>query len=337
MSIETPRLFKTPFAGKAETSTINTVPDVPNPNDIAQKPSLAAYSTGFPSRSMQPPQAGGQPFYGQDVNGILNDISANTQYVQAGNYYPFDADFQTAVGGYNKFAVVLNPSDGKLYQSLVDANTAPLSDTKSWFFFTDGNYLPLTGGTITGRLTVESNLNVKKSVTLRETNQYPTTGILMEANTVESDPFAGYVVRRFGDFFEINATTNGVVTKNIASYNSVKDEWNFNTSGLTKNGVPLTSGNDFKYDFTPDSAVANHGNGVIYLPNGIMIQFMYSRAKSKTYKWPVPFTEFVTAVNAGSYASAADTWNISIYYGLEQVEVAQPSIWYEATFIAIGK
>lgn len=163
MSLEQPRMLNKHFAEDADPKTIHNIPDVPDPNDIAQRPSLASYSTGFPPRSMAPPQAGGQPFYGQDVNGILKDVSANVQYIQAGNYYPFNANFQKAVGGYNKFAVVLNTEDDKLYQSLVDNNTAPLSDTKSWFFFTDGKYLSLTGGTVTGDTNFTAKLQNKGS------------------------------------------------------------------------------------------------------------------------------------------------------------------------------
>lgn len=74
----------------------------------------AGYNEGFPPINMTSVAAGGIPPYGQDMNGILYDLSAAIQYAQSGMRFPFDAAFATAIGGYGVGAVVSDPTDKSL-------------------------------------------------------------------------------------------------------------------------------------------------------------------------------------------------------------------------------
>jgi hypothetical protein len=73
---------------------------------------------------MTPIAAGGVPPFGQDMNGILKQITQGIQWEQAGGGYAFDAAFATSIGGYPKGAIVNSAIVlGKKWTSLVDNNT----------------------------------------------------------------------------------------------------------------------------------------------------------------------------------------------------------------------
>lgn len=58
-------------------------------------------------------------------------ISDNLQYLQAGNFYQYDADFSKLIGGYKKGAVIKG-SDGRLYQSILDNNIEDPIHSNKW-------------------------------------------------------------------------------------------------------------------------------------------------------------------------------------------------------------
>lgn len=66
----------------------------------------AGYAEGFPPINMTAVAAGGIPPFGQDMNGVLYDLSAAIRYLQSGIDFPFDSAFATAIGGYPKGALV---------------------------------------------------------------------------------------------------------------------------------------------------------------------------------------------------------------------------------------
>lgn len=74
----------------------------------------AGYAEGFPPINMTAVAAGGIPPFGQDMNGVLYDLSAAIQYEQSGIEFPFDSAFATAIGGYGVGAVVSDPTDKSL-------------------------------------------------------------------------------------------------------------------------------------------------------------------------------------------------------------------------------
>lgn len=103
----------TPFAAQGEK---NEIPQNGTNTDV-----LASYQLGFPPLTMQ--DAGGTPPNGKDVNGILYAICSMLQYVQAGGFYPYNATFAQAVGGYPIGARVLAADGKSLWINLAAGNT----------------------------------------------------------------------------------------------------------------------------------------------------------------------------------------------------------------------
>lgn len=86
----------------------------------------AGYSQGFGPVNLTPVEAGGIPPWGQDMNGVLFDLSSAIQYVQEGRAFPFNQSFADAIGGYSKGSVVSSVSDSSVkYESTIDGNQTP--------------------------------------------------------------------------------------------------------------------------------------------------------------------------------------------------------------------
>lgn len=83
----------------------------------------ASFAKGFPPETFQPVASGGVPPFGQDANGIFNQLSAWAQWQAAGGAAQYNSAFSAAVGGYPKFAVLASTTPGRFWQSTVDNNT----------------------------------------------------------------------------------------------------------------------------------------------------------------------------------------------------------------------
>ena len=149
MPITRPINILTPFASAALAGSINTLPATPSGSN------LASWPEGFPPITMNP--VGGLPPYGQDFNGVLNNISAGLQWAQAGGAPAYDAGLSASIGGYPKGAVlVLN--DGFTFVistasgNTNNPNTVGLGGTSGWQPFGGtlagaGSWAPATTGT----------------------------------------------------------------------------------------------------------------------------------------------------------------------------------------------
>lgn len=84
---------------------------------------VATFDKGFPPITMQPLSAGGKPPSGKDMNGILNAITIQQQWQNAGGSYPFDASFASAVGGYPSGAFVPASDYSGYWQNTADGNS----------------------------------------------------------------------------------------------------------------------------------------------------------------------------------------------------------------------
>lgn len=105
MSLTAPTKVTVPFANSGAKNTI------PVPSQIGVTSGAASFTDGFPPLTMLPIASGGIPPFGQDMNGILYDLSVYSQWQQAGGSFPFDGTFATAIGGYPQGAIVAH-SDG---------------------------------------------------------------------------------------------------------------------------------------------------------------------------------------------------------------------------------
>ena len=72
----------------------------PVPSQQGIKNGAASLNDGFPPLTMTSPSIGGVPPYGIDMNGVLYPHSAWVVFLAAGQLPPYDAELQTAMGGY---------------------------------------------------------------------------------------------------------------------------------------------------------------------------------------------------------------------------------------------
>lgn len=105
-----------------------------------------------------PPQQGGKAVKREDFNGALYLLSNLLFYLQKGWQFEWDANQNYYAG-----CIVKDPNNGKMYQRLNDgtSNTTPHSDTTNWKLWDLSmlaNYLPLSGGTLTGS-TIDRNVD----------------------------------------------------------------------------------------------------------------------------------------------------------------------------------
>lgn len=128
-----PAKFNIPFASSAIAPYIRTIPQSPSGT-----PGQAALTTGFPPENFNPVAAGGVPPFGADFNGIFNQTTSWSRWQATGRAFPpYDATFQTAIGGYPKGAIVESLVEDMLfYGCLVDNNvTNPDTGGAGWFIW----------------------------------------------------------------------------------------------------------------------------------------------------------------------------------------------------------
>lgn len=119
-----------PFAANG---TKNTIPET---SQIGVTPGAASLNDGFPPLTFTPLAAGGVPPSGADFNGILNLLSQNTQWQNAGGFFPYSASFSTAIGGYPKTALLAKASGLGFWLNLADNNTTdPDTGGAGWIAF----------------------------------------------------------------------------------------------------------------------------------------------------------------------------------------------------------
>lgn len=105
-----PAKLPLPFAATGDRNAI------PVTSQIATTPGAASFEDGFPPLTRTPLVAGGVPPFGQDMNGILYELSVLIRWVTAGGGFPYDATFAADgnVDGYPKGARLMR-SDGMGY------------------------------------------------------------------------------------------------------------------------------------------------------------------------------------------------------------------------------
>jgi len=117
ISSSVPTLVPLPFAASGSKHAI------PTASQIGITAGAASLTDGFPPLTFTPIASGGVPPDGNDMNGILNLISANTQWANAGGTYPYNAAFSTSIGGYPRGAVLIMAAGTGFWLSTIDNNT----------------------------------------------------------------------------------------------------------------------------------------------------------------------------------------------------------------------
>ena len=103
-----------------DSGTKNAIPVADQTGSI---PNGASYETGFPDITMLAKTSGGLAPLGQDVNGVLNELSAHTKFQNCGGRYRFDAALAAAIGGYPAGFVLQDDAGQHEYVSAINDNT----------------------------------------------------------------------------------------------------------------------------------------------------------------------------------------------------------------------
>ena len=114
-----PAGFPIPFANNAGAGFIRTIPTA---SQIGITAGAASLTDGFPPLTFNPTAAGGVPPFGQDFNGLLNEITSAIQWLQAGFTPSYNAAFCQFVGGYASGAVLGNAAGTTFWKSTADNN-----------------------------------------------------------------------------------------------------------------------------------------------------------------------------------------------------------------------
>lgn len=150
LAADLPDRFNIPFADAAGPSYIRPVPEA---SQIGIEDGAASLTDGFPPDTFTPVTAGGVPPFGQDFNGLLNQITAWNRWQAAGGPVKWDSAFSAAIGGYPQGATVMSATTaGLFWLSLADNNaTNPDAGGANWRAFTPGmtGAYGVTGGTAT--------------------------------------------------------------------------------------------------------------------------------------------------------------------------------------------
>lgn len=107
---------------------------VPIPSQVGIESGAASFTDGFPPDCFDPISAGGEPPFGKDFNGLLNQMSAGIRWLQAGAPLFYDATWIATSGGYPKGSTLSSTVVvGKQWISLVESNITnpddPLTST----------------------------------------------------------------------------------------------------------------------------------------------------------------------------------------------------------------
>nr|DAH84742.1 MAG TPA: tail fiber protein [Caudoviricetes sp.] len=125
-----PARFNIPFADSAGGGYVRSIPEA---SQIGVQAGAASLTTGFPPLNWLPVGAGGVPPFGQDMNGILKQITQWSRWQAAGGLAPYNSAFSSAIGGYPKNAILMAVSANHLWFNLVDDNTTnPDSGGANW-------------------------------------------------------------------------------------------------------------------------------------------------------------------------------------------------------------
>lgn len=174
-STNIPTKIPLPFAYAAGGTYIDPIPTA---SQIGVTDGRASLHDGFPPLTFQAISLGGVPPFGADFNGILNEITAITQWQQAGGMFVYDAAFSSTIGGYPKGAVLQKATLSGMWLSTVENNiTNPDTGGAGWIsanvqsFNTRTGAVTLTSADVTTALTY-TPVNPNEFPNLLATNGY---------------------------------------------------------------------------------------------------------------------------------------------------------------------
>lgn len=121
-------------------------------------PGRASWLQGFSFINMTPLIAGGVPPFGQDMNGVLQAVSAWAQWQGAGGPVAWDSAFSIEIGGYPLGAIVTATSNLGWYLSRIDNNLDTPGATVNWLFIPqDSAFAGNPNGQLAGQASVNGS------------------------------------------------------------------------------------------------------------------------------------------------------------------------------------
>jgi hypothetical protein len=143
-----PAKFITPWAFEADAGTIRTVPQTP-----PSQAGAASWQEGWPSITFIQVASGGVPPFGQDMQGLMNVVTAWSRWAQAGGAQPYDGTFASEIGGYPKSALLPAATQAGVWYSLADNNLSdPDTGGANWALIGPNMTVGALGGDITGTI-----------------------------------------------------------------------------------------------------------------------------------------------------------------------------------------
>ena len=148
-SSQIPSKFPIPFANGAGSGYIRQIPVA---SQISIEGGAASLTDGFPPLTFIAEGSGGIPPFGQDMNGILNEITAWIQWGNAGAPVIYDATFSAAIGGYPKGTILTSAAGGAWWLSTAENNTTnPDTGGAGWLYLSYGlTYAGNPNGNVAG-------------------------------------------------------------------------------------------------------------------------------------------------------------------------------------------
>jgi hypothetical protein len=308
LASQIPTLFQLPFANNAGAGYIRSIP---KNSEVGLINGAASLYDGFPPLCFQPIESGGFAPFGQDFNGILYQITAGVQWLQAGGLAVYNATLQTAIGGYPAGAVLVKASGNGFWISAVDNNLtdpdtggAGWNDLLSIYVKNDGHTYNIS---ITGNAATATAANTALSALTANTANSANT-----ATTAASATVAGTAS---------NASTQPVGTNSMAIATTAFVNQNaFGTGGqawadVTSSravGVAYTNstGRPIYVSVTMRNAGPGNGGSIAALVGGVQIALAsnYNLNYQNHVSFIVPPAGVYQVNNIGTTSQALNLW-----------------------------
>lgn len=179
-----PPKFNIPWGNSAGAAYIRSIPQG---SQIGIQNCAASLTDGFPPLTFVPQSAGGCPPFGADFNGILNQVSAWSRWLNAGAPVFYDGAFSSAIGGYPKGTILSAATFGNFWLSTVDNNTSnPDTGGGNWSAFTP--VAALSGAAAGTYLRPQITVNQQGITTAVASGTYPTYTTLKSGSGTYSTP-----------------------------------------------------------------------------------------------------------------------------------------------------
>ncbi len=176
--VDVPPQFPIPWGNSAGSNYIRNIPEA---SQIGSQNCAASLTDGFPPLTFTPSSQGGCPPFGQDMNGVLKQLSQWSRWQGAGAHPIYDSSFSASIGGYPSGAILANAATtGCFWVSTVDDNASnPDTGGANWNASCPGGGVGSTsGGSANAQTVTATGFVLKRGQQLTFTAGFTNTGLL---------------------------------------------------------------------------------------------------------------------------------------------------------------